>query len=122
MKAGSTFWNKLWIDIGVARLHIAWLFILLPFVYLLSVGAAKTFKQYRVATTGLTTKAFLTSQLYQGLRNNNGYYYHFKVKDKLYTGHTMNIVGYSPGDSIDIMFLKKMPEVNYDQKFLHDNY
>ena len=56
------------------------------------------------------------------MRGMSGLYYNFRVNNEFYSGHTLNIDDYLVGDSIDVLYIKQLPSINYDYKYISNNY
>ena len=74
---------------------------------------------WKLSKKGVPIKVVLNNKKWESLsyRNEDGYYYNFKINGILYEGHTMTEI-FLPGDSIEVLYLKDNPSVNRPKFFV----
>lgn len=108
-KSSFIFWNK--------KVRIFWIAISGLVVYFLYVSIGKTLENNDVDKYGIETNAIVIDMQKVGSKGVIRCTYTFEVNNVLYFG-SVDDDYYKKGDTIQILYLKKNPEINRDKKFI----
>lgn len=90
-------------------------------VFLIYTITARTIENFLLAKYGVAEKAIVTAKFKVGSKGILKIDYIFNVGNKRYEGSTEN-ENYQQGERINILYLRKRPEINRTYNFIKENY
>ncbi|NRF39133.1 hypothetical protein [Pedobacter foliorum] len=103
------------------RIHLGGLVLLLFVGHFIYKTTVTTMENYQLSNNGEICKAMVVSRMKVGGKGTIRVDYRFNVNYKEYSG-VVNNEEYYNGDSINILYLEKSPEINRSYNFIKENY